>query len=289
MKRKKLEDYIPLDKYWVIRMGVLDMVYGYKDINIFLENRKNLSGDLLALKSATHSWNTRLPVDIGESGTLYRFLQFASLKLNLNKKFVKRGTLNNRKVCNDPKIVNWNLEKLLKLDGGTSQWASASILLGNKEKIKNEPYFIKVTREAQKHWKERRKNRKVWSPKYDEVLLRQAKYFLDIFGSKKSKFKPRNPDDYCFARVFNIIDKKYGEKNWPMLHGHESDRLLEMEKIIALAKSGKTINSKDHRVIQAIAMWGKVNKKEVKISHPEAVNKSWPQFWNFMENYKSFN
>ena len=184
--------FIPLDKYWVIRMGVLDMINGYTDIAFFLNKQKDLGGDLLALKHASKSWSSGLPVDIGESGTLYRFLQFTSWKLDLNKKFIKQGTLKHRKVCTDSHIINWKLKKLLTLDGGTSQWASASILLGNTEKLKNPPYFIKVTYEAIKHWKSSRRNNKSWEPKFDEVLLRQSQYFVNRLNSKKSMFVPRD-------------------------------------------------------------------------------------------------
>ena len=162
--------YIPLDKYWTIRMGVLDIIHGYPDMKKFLDKEENLGGDIQALHRASEVWNTTKSVDVGESGTLYRFLQFISWKQDLNKKIIKRGTLKHRKVCNDPEIVNWNLNQLLELDGGTSQWASSAILLGNKEKIKNPPYFIKKTYEALKHWKERRKkNKKKRFSKRDEL------------------------------------------------------------------------------------------------------------------------
>jgi len=55
-----------------------------------------------------------------------------------------------------------------------------------------------------------------------------------------------------------------------------------MNEMLDRAKIGKEILSKDHRVIQAIAMWAKVNQKEIKILYPEVVNKSWPQFWDFL-------
>jgi len=38
--------------------------------------------------------------------------------------------------------------------------------------------------------------------------------------------------------------------------------------------------SKDHRIVQAIAM---LKGDKIKIKFPEVVNKNWPQFWRFLE------
>lgn len=40
------------------------------------------------------------------------------------------------------------------------------------------------------------------------------------------------------------------------------------------------VDSGDHRIIMAAAVWGKATGKELKFKHPEAVAKSWPEFWN---------
>ena len=100
----------------------------------------------------------------------------------------------------------------------------------------------------------------------------------------KTTFIPVCSDDYCFARVFEYTNKEEGQKSWPSLRGHETDRIEEMEKAITESKTGELINSKDHRVIQAIAMWGVVNNKKLNFTHPEAVNKSWPRFWDFLDS-----
>lgn len=263
-------------------MGVLDIINGYKDINIFLDKQNALSDDLLALKRASKIWSSNEAIDVGESGTLYRLLQFASWKLNLSKKFILRGTLKKRRVASNENIVNLPLNKLLTLDGGTSQWATAAVLLGNTEKLTKRPFNLKLTYEAVKHWEKQRAKNLIWKPRHDETILRQAKTFLVLLRGRKAKFIPKQAEDYCFARVFNFISKKDGEKKWPALHNHESDRIIEMEKEIKNAKLGNPINSKDHRVVQAIVMWGKVNKKSIKIKYPEAVNKGWPEFWNFI-------
>jgi hypothetical protein len=270
--------HIPLDKSWIIRMGVLDIAHGRNRINTFLNKQKDLGDDLIALRRAAQDWKSQKAIDVGESGTLYRFLQFTSWKLGANKRFIKRGTLRHRKIASNPDLVSYPIEKLLMLDNGTSQWASASLLLGNKEKPKDVPYKLKVTIDALKHWK----NNRAWQPRYDDTIQKQAEVFTKLIQHKKVKFNPQQAEDFCFAYTFGYISKQEAEKRWPSLRGHESDRIVEMEEMLNNAKTGKIVKSKDHRVVQAIAMWGLLNKKKVKFKYPNSVNKSWPQFWKFL-------
>lgn len=228
-------------------------------------------------------WNSKQEINVGESGTLYRFLQFAIWKLNLDKKLIKQGTLKKRKISNNPDIVNWKLNDLLNLDNKTSQWASASVLLGNQEKIENPPFKLKLTYEAVKHWKEQRANKECWIPRYDKTILNQVKAYLELKKTGKTNFKPEQAEDYCFARAIGLIKKQEAEKTWPSLRSHESNRIEEIEKTLENYKQGREIQSQDHRVIQAIAMLAKLEKKQVKIKFPQAVNKSWPQFWDFLK------
>lgn len=276
-------NFIPLDKSWIIRMGILDIIHGKKDISIFLDKQKNLSDDLLALKRAADEWNKNKPINVGESGTLYRFLQFVSWKQKLNKKFITKGTLAKRKITNNSKIINLSQPQLLKLDNKTSQWASVVALCGDKKRLKNAPYKLQLTYEAIGHWNSQRKKGKSWIFRYDETILAQAETLLKLLNGKKANFFPQQAEDYCFAFIFGYITKKEGQLRWPSLKGHESNRIKEMSEMLDAAKKGKTIISKDHRVVQAIAMWRKLNNKKVKILYPNSVKKSWPQFWKFLK------
>ncbi len=288
-KPRWVEDYIPLDKSWIIRMGVLDLFNGNKDrIKNFLGSQKDLGGDLLALKGVIETWGTDEPVDVGESATLYRILQFASWKLNLNKKFITHGTLTERlkNMTKDPNTVNLSLNQLLALPEKTSQWATASVLLGNKERIPNPPYKLQVSFDAVEHWNKQRQHGKTWEPIHDTTIQEQADVFLAMIQGKKMPFTPMQAEDYCFAYTFGYMSREEGEAKWPNLRGHESNR-FEMERILTRAKAGEEIDSEDHRVVWAIAMWGQVNSKNVKFSYPDAVNKTWPKFWAFLEYAKS--
>lgn len=283
MDKTLISKYIPLDKSWIIRMGVLDIVNDYSDISRFLAKQKDLGDDLKALKDVFKAWKTKQPVIVGESGTLYRFLKFTSWKLNLDKKFVISGTLKKRKLVDDPNIINWPQKELLELDNNTSQWASAKVLLGDTKKLSNPPYKLQVTYDAVRHWKSQRKKHLIWLPRYDKTILAQAEAYLDMQKGKKVVFKPEQAEDFCFAYVFGFMSTEKGEKRWPSLRNHESDRIEEVKEVLALAKKNKPIKSKDHRVVQAIAMWAKLNNKKIKIIYSKAVNKSWPQFWNFLK------
>lgn len=283
-ERKWYLQFMPLDKSWLTRVGVLDIINGYPDIGEFLSKQTNLNGDLLALKNASEVWGTNAPIKVGESATLYRLLQFVSWKFNLNKVFIKEGTLKDRSITNNPNIVNFSLEELLKLDNQTTQWATASVIAGNKQYISNPPNKLQQTYDAVDHWNIQRQTGLVWEPHYDETIQRQVETFLEMKKNKKTLFVPLCSDDYCFARVFEYINKEKGAKEWPSLQGHETNRIEEMEKAILEAERGKEITSKDHRVVQALAMWAIINNKKLNFMYPEAVNKSWPEFWEFLDS-----
>jgi hypothetical protein len=141
-----------------------------------------------------------------------------------------------------------------------------------------------VTYEALKHWKERRNKGLVYEIRYDEILFKQAKAFFEILKTGITDFIPLNPDDYCFARAFNLITKEEGKKRFPAIQGHESNRLEEMEKCLKQFNNGELIETNDHRVVQAIAMLGVVENKKVNFSNKDCVSKSWPKFWDFLED-----
>lgn len=270
--------YIPLDKSWMIRMGVLDLISGHMDSQEYLEQHYGeLSEDLKSLYQASAQWGSERPIDVGESATLYRFLRFASWKLGQEREFIRSGTLRYREICDDPGIIDWSLEQLLTLDDKTSQWASASVLMGNQERIARPPYKLQLTYDAVQHWNNARKNGERWEPRYDETLLAQASAYLQWLKEGKMDFVPQQAEDYCFARAFGIITAEDGGARWPSLRGHESDRIAKMEKEL----SEKEVESEDHRVVQAIAM---LRTDKDCIMHPDCVGKSWPQFWQFFQD-----
>lgn len=286
MNADDFKKFIPLDKSWLTRVGVLDIINGFTDIGNFIDGQKDANEDVLAIKNASEAWRNNKSINVGESATLYRLLRFASWKLNLNKKFIKEGSLKLRKINNDRNIVNFSQTKLLKLDNETTQWATATVICGDEERLTNPPLKLKETYDAVEHWHTRRKNGLCWESKYDVTIERQANAFLNLLQNIEVDYKPLCSDDYCFARVFNFINKENGAKLWPSLIGHETNRIEEMENAITMAEETGYINSKDHRVVQGLAMWGLVNNKKLIFKHSNSVNKSWPKFWVFMIQVK---
>lgn len=276
--------YIPLDKSWIIRMGVLDLLSGYDDCVRFLEqygkeHPGKLSGDLQALYRASLQWESGEEVDVGESRALYRMLKRASEELKLNKTFVRHGTLEKRKLGDEPENFTKPLHELAALP--TSQLASAYVLVkyamtGEIEVVPHDKPRLQDTYDAILHWKKARSQGEVWQPIYDDIILTQASAYLQWLKEGRMDFVPWHAEDYCFARAFGIMSAQDGEK-WPNLKDHESDRVPEMEQQLQQIE----VTSKDHRVVQAIAM---LRKSKDRIKYPLSVNKSWPQFWRFFED-----
>ena len=283
MLKKELKKYIPLDKSWAMRMAILDLLHGKSDrAERLLDEQELLSDDLRALKRILVEWDKEEVIDVGESGTIYRYLQFISWKEGLIKEFHTHKTLKNRKITNNPEIVFYSQSKLLTLDNGTSQWASISALCGDQERIENPPFKLALTYEAIDYWNKKNLYNQDWEFRFDQTIFEQAKSLLDFIKKGKITFIPKQAEDYCFARSFDLINARKGESLCPSLRGHESDRIEEMERELMNYSQGKEISSKDHRVVQAIAMKGRVDRKEVHFKYPNAVNKTWPQFWEFL-------
>jgi len=284
-------EYIPFDKSWMIRIGVLDLLNGYENMINLLRNQKELGEDLQALLRSSIAWKENKPIDVGESATLYRCLRYASWTRGEDRKFIKQGTLLKREICDNPDIINWPLEKLLTLDGGTTQWVTAARLCGRQYEpldmgsIGFGRVKLDLTESAIWEWEHKREDKMCWDIRYDITLRMQVENYLNMLAGIHdafTEFIPQQAEDYCFARAFGYMSPEEGAKRWPQLRNHESDRINAMEAALIAARNRETIVSDDHRVVQAMAMWGKVNHVEVKFSNPNAVKKSWPQFWKFL-------
>lgn len=274
-------EFIPYDKSWLMRVGLLDLIHGSNRILEFVDSEPELNDDVIALGRAINAWRAGEPVDVGESGTLYRFLQFTAWKQGLDKRFIKHGTLKTRAINSDPSVVNWSQAKLLSLDHGTSQWASATALNGDPERLPSPPFKLALTYEAIDHY-EKLAGR--WEPRQDATIARHADIFEQLLAGKRPDFEAEQAEDYCFAYAFGYIDDAEGLSRWPALVGHESNRIDETRDEMAKARAGRPITSRDHRVVQAVAMWAKLHNKELEFTHPQAVAKTWPQFWDFLES-----
>jgi len=267
-------------------MGVLDLTNGYSDIKTFLEKQEDLGDDLLALKRVAENWMSNSPLDVGESGTIYRFVKFHDWKNKITRTIIKRGTLESRSICDNPRIINYTLQKLLELDNKTTQWATMAYLLGDRRKVSNPPVKLGVTYEAVKDWETARKDKNCWQSRDDKTLENQARAFVNLMKTGIISFKPEQAEDYCFARVFGLMTSEKIEEIFPSLRGHETDRIEEMETAIQEADKKGYVSSRDHRIVQAIAMRMSYMGDKVAFENPNCVSKSWPKFWDFMDYCK---
>jgi hypothetical protein len=284
--------YIPLDKSWMIRIGFLATVFGSFDdyIKFTKENYSSLSDDLKSSYQAFSDWrNDKKIIRVGESATLYRFLKFASWKYNLNKKFKLEGTLveRDKTICNNPKIINYSPEELLKLDNETSQWASAAYLLGDYRKVKNPPYKLQLTYDVVE-WIRERKGGLFSELHYDETILRQAEAFVKLIQGKNPNFKPLHSEDGPFACIVGNMTTEEYKKLFPTSETQESNRPEEVKKEFYNIGVGRPIESPDHRIVQAGELEQMLLGIPVSAKHPSAVGKSWPQkqFERFLHDAK---
>lgn len=277
----RLKELIPLDKSWLIRMGMLDLHAGeqQRSVDFLRVHKRNLGDDLLALLDLLESWGTSSVLRVGESGTLYRFVRYYCWLTRDTRAIETTGTLKDRQLYNNSDVLQMNLDQLLQLDGGTSQWASAAVLFGAisvspKEKV---PYKLQTTLDALNHWRESQAASTSWKQKIDQTILRQAEAYYNWLQVGTMHFTPEQAEDFLFACAFGLMTPEEGERRWPQLRNHESDRILAMESLLGAT----LIDSPDHRVVQALAM--RFPERLVSEQSRKAVGKSWPKFWDFLK------
>lgn len=271
----ELESLIPLDKAWLIRMGLLDLAAGKTEVGDYLrEHKSELGDDLKALLRVLEQWGSDTPLDVGESGTLYRLVRFLSWLQHANHEIVTRGTLKTRSLTEDSSIVDLSLTELMKLDGGTSQWASAKVLFTDAatDDIDNKPYHLQMSIDAKEQYK------KGWMPRKDQTIRRQAEAYYLWTQNGEVQFRPKQAEDFPFAVTFGVISIDEGAQCWPQLRNHETDRVEEMQRLL----DADTVDSPDHRIVQALAM--RYHERGITDVAKRAVNKTWPQFWRFLQN-----
>ncbi len=262
----------------MIRMGMLDLQANKTSVRAYLQDHKSeLGDDLLALLRVQEGWGSDTPLDVGESGTLFRFVRYLQMLTQNNQQVMTHGTLKNRTLTDDKSILNLSIEELLALDSGTSQWASAAVLFTEVTfpKSSTVPYHLQMSVDAKRVWG------RGWKSRLDSTIARQAEAYVGWLQSGETNFTPVQSEDFPFAVAFGIMSIAEGEEKWPQLRNHETDRIAEMERLI----DSTVIDSLDHRVVQALAM--RYPNRQVSAVAKKAVNKTWPQFWQFLEACQS--
>lgn len=285
-----VDPFIQADKAYTIRMAVQEELYGDHSYAVEQINRiDNPPEDIIALGQVIGKWATNKEVDVGESGTVYRIFQYTAWKQGLNKEFVTKGTLTNRVLHMPGKydVMNCkNQAELMNLWDKTSQWATAAVLNGDSERIANPPSKLALTYETWDEW--HLPETRNWTPRTDSVLSRQAKHFARLLlNNEQVKFEHKEAEDFPYSFITESITLGEAELRYPSLVHHESNRIQEMPLMFNKAVSHKPVDSLDHRIVQSLALFGLLEKIDIEFVHPEAVNKSWPKFWDFWQALKN--
>ena len=304
--QKPIEDYIDDSTSWDIRMGILDMQKGRTRIIDYLKGLPELNGDRKALQNLVNGWHSNGPIDVLDSGTVYRQTRWGLWTIGSDREIVISGeTLPTRvpNMTNNPEIIHLNLHDLLQLDGdpnytgdakypGTSQWATASSLFGNPERLDDAPFYLDITFDAKDDYE---LTDGLWLPKKDPTQATQVEAFKTLYNGddwEPSAKQRKDCDLYCFFRTFDYMTREEGEREWSHIKGHESNRLDEMEKQLENYKEGRIIDTKDHRVVHALALKMIIDNPEITFEEVKArftdfdsTNKKWTQFGPMLEDF----
>jgi hypothetical protein len=290
MKNDAIRNTIPFDKSIVIRYLMLDLKNGnWHGTNSFIKENmgENLGDDVTAALNARLSWDKSTTINVGESGTLLRFLTYYNWQTDAGKEFEIHGTLQDRAISNDKaKILTNSLTKLLTLDGGTSQWASAAYLFraDSARLPRVSPHKLRVTKTAVDDYRIELWKYNRWVAPLDRTILNQAMAAVNYKACKGTRMMyvyVYHSEEYCLARVFDRITVEDGAARFPSLANHESNRLVETDRAKAQFQATGVIDSNDHRIVQALVIFAILNNMKYTCTNPNCVTKSWPKFWEF--------
>jgi hypothetical protein len=305
--REQIESYIPLDKSWLITLGILDLVNDRaQNIISFLDSQDpaTLGKDLQSLRGIAKAWPERYTkaLDPGESGRLYRTVKWYYWQNNIPLELPTSDTLTKRreKITNNPEILNWTPEQLLTLDSKTTQWATTQYIFSPREQRRRiEPRFnygrhtkrsadfkLRVGYDAVEHYDAQEQKGENWIARIDPTLFNQYVAFIDKLKKGKMCYTGEQAEDYCFERAFDLVDEAEGRLIYPSVEGHETDRFKEMETMLSKFEQTGVIESQDHRVVQAGIMRAIAQNRQYVIANPQALNKTQPKFLEFIDFVK---
>lgn len=292
-------ELLPLSKSRAIRLLLL----GLRDNDdriikslLKLSEKTQLPDDARRMLGACRFWSHQDNIHVGESATVLRFLWWFNQVQKTNKNFVKEKTLFGRKITLDPEMLRWTIFELLdktRVPEGTSQLASAASICTPWQYpriVTNCPHQLQITYRVLDEWNVYLGTGKLPEAGIDPTIRLQAEAFIRVQCGREWQFEMAQQEDFPFAYTmlgdWAITEAK--RRGWWSLTEHESNRFLEVPQAKHEWMHTHTISSKDHRVIQAVAMFALLKGcKPTKIigqtKHPEAVAKSWPMFYQFLD------
>ena len=289
--------FIPRDKGWTIRMTFLDLIRKNdpKYAISYLTQLPDLSDDEKDAITIAQQWNESGPFGPIESRTLYILLQFYLWKYRINRTIIPKATLIKRieeSLDFTPHVTNWALENLFTLMGRTSQVATAAILCGNTEHLSEVVFYVDKTYYSICYWDYHEAVNKPWEGQLDPTITVQLEEYLNYLKYGKINEKPSPISDCdlcCFLIAFGVMTSKQAAEFWPQICKHESNRAEAVDIAFMQWRSGKLIETKDHRVIHALAMLMQsenlsISTEDVRrhFKYPDHVTKAWANFWSIL-------
>lgn len=264
-----MHEFIPIDKSRAIKCGLKDLERGVSSTVDQIRDHE-LGDDLRALVRVTDEWFMQSNTfHVGESGTLLRGLWWLCQTRGIDAEFVREGTLRNRNITLDPSIIDLDIPDLLKLDGGTSQYASMAILFGRDPGRHHLP---------DKTWD----TLDLVDEDFSCPILADANIVRHATACLTGEFTPVHSEDACLAIAMGLMTPAEAKERWPQIVNHESNRAREMDVATWRIRNGKHhIFTQDHRVIQAMAITHALSPEWFS-NYGYYVSKSWPKFWQFM-------
>ena len=289
---------LPISKSRAIRLLLL----GLRDHDdrvtkslLRLSENIQLPDDVSRMWGACRFWHGQKNIHVGESATVLRFLWWFNQVQKAGKNFVRKKTLLDREITLDPEMLSWTIFDLLdksKVPEGTSQLASAASLCTPWQYVRVTtkcPHQLQITYQVLDEWNVYLKTGKLPEAGIDPTIEAQAKAFIRVNTGGEWQFEMAQQEDFPFAYImlgeWALTEAK---KQWPSLANHESNRFTEVEQAKNEWLTMNTVSSRDHRVIQAVALFAllkgyKPKKIKAGIKYPEAVAKSWPAFYHFLD------
>lgn len=273
---------MPWHKSLIIRFVFQDVTHGKieRSIKWLEDNYGSLGDDLQATLRTLQQFKAGKDLDVGESGTLLRFWRYYLLSIGDTRRIIVRGTARKRQFYAGEDVIDMDTEELLALDDGTSQWASIAALCGRIERPVGElPGHLELTFNAIKLWQDAKFYQEMWPARKDRYIIEMVEAWLEWRRTGIMKLKVDNAEKVFLAAMFGLITAEEAHQQFPQMIHHESNRIKAIKRYRHWW--WLIVGSRDHRIVQGLAMRGRRRW----FLHRHCVNKTWPQFWRFMELY----
>lgn len=204
-------------------------------VNTFLHTPENypFGEDMEAAFRVSRQLKTGEPLEPGDSRTLLIMSRMLLYTKRIDRKIILTPMQERRNVEDDPAIADLPLMEMLKLSGGTTQWASAAILLQERhpdeiQKIlqalpEEQRTMIRLTIDIKRRWLCYRALGRpfvITEQEKEQTLLRQASHYVTrLVTGANLPFKPLHSEDAIYAVMSGNMTLEEAAELFPMLPG----------------------------------------------------------------------